>query len=217
MARAVLDRWREPDHGIWEIRLDRRHHVHSKAMCWQTLQGALAVEEAVTGTRNAEWGAARDEIRAEVLDRGWNPSVGAFTAAYGSDDLDAACLAVGLTGLLDRRDPRWAATVEAVSAKLRRGGTVRRYLADDGLAGPEGGMHLCTGWLAEAMFSLGRRQEGLELLSGLAQAADPLGLLTEQQDPETGMALGNIAQAYSHLALINAALAADAGTDAPGS
>lgn len=209
MVRAVEARWTEPDHGIWEMRLERRHHVHSKVMCWHTVDRALVVEEAVCGTRNPEWIALRSAIRQDVLARGWNSTLGAFSGAYERDFLDAAVLKIGLTGLLEPGDARWAATVELISRELRDGPTVRRYRLDDGLPGTEGGMHICTGWLIESLLSLGRVEEAATLLDQFAAMFSGSGILTEQFDPRHGLAIGNLAQAYSHLAFIDAAVALD--------
>lgn len=212
MVRAVESRWGEPDHGIWEMRLERRHHVHSKVMCWHTVDRALVVEEAVSGGRNPDWVALRDAIRADVLARGWNERLGAFAGAYDHEYPDAAVLALGLTGLLTAEDPRWASTVSYVERELREGPTVRRYRVDDGIPGDEGGMHICTGWLIEAMLTLGRTAEAAELLDQFASLTKGLGILTEQFDVRHRAATGNLAQAYSHLAFIDAASALDRRT-----
>lgn len=213
MVRAVESRWRDPDHGIWEIRGPRQHHVHSKVMCWHTVNRALLVEEYLFRRRNPEWEALRDTIAADVLSAGWNPEAadgrGAFTTAYGSPFIDAAALQIGLTGLLPPNDPRFVATVRAVETYLRKGPTVYRYIHDDGLPGIEGGFHLCTGWLIEAYALKGRLDDAEELLERFAALAGPTGLLSEEYDPAYDLALGNYPQAYSHLALINAAVAVD--------
>lgn len=209
MVRAVEARWTEPDHGIWEMRLERRHHVHSKVMCWHTVDRALVVEEAVCGSRNPDWIVLRAAIRADVLARGFNAKIGAFTGAYELDYADAAVLKIGLTGLLEPSDPRWAATVDLISRELREGPTLRRYRVDDGLPGTEGGMHICTGWLIEALLLLGRIEEAVTLFDQFAAMFKGPGILTEQFDPRHGLAVGNLAQAYSHLAFIDAAVALD--------
>ena len=209
MVRAVAARWSEPDHGIWEMRLERRHHVHSKVMCWHTVDQALVVEQAVCGTQNADWIALRDTIREDVLAHGWNSAESAFTGAYGQSYPDAAVLSIGLSGLLHPGDPRWALTVEFIAKRLRDGPTVRRYDVDDGLGGGEGGMHICTGWLIESFLTLGRVDEAVQLFDDFASLFRGPGILTEQFDPQTGLAVGNLAQAYSHLAFIDAAVALD--------
>ncbi|MCC6228454.1 MAG: trehalose-phosphatase [Phycisphaerales bacterium] len=207
MVRAVEARWSEPDHGIWEMRLERRHYVHSKAMCWHTINRALTVEEAILGTRNSDWTTLAETIRAEVLSKGWNPALGAFVGAYEQPYPDAAVLTLGLSGLISRDDPRWISTVEFVERELRDGPTVRRYKTDDGLPGGEGGMHICTGWLIESLATVERCDEARALLDQFAALMTGPCLLTEQYDPATKLAIGNIAQAYSHLAFINASLA----------
>lgn len=206
MVLAVARRWREPDHGIWEIRGEPRHHVSSKVMCWFTVDRAIAARRDVHGEERESDRALREEIRRDVLERGFDASVGAFTTAYGYADLDAASLLVGLTGLVEPADPRFASTVEAVSRELRRGPTVYRYVNDDGLPGREGGFNICTGWLIESLWLVGRRDEARALFDAYAGLAGPLGLMAEEFDPEHARSLGNYPQAYSHLALINAAV-----------
>jgi len=203
---AVERRWREPDHGIWEIRKAPRHHVYSKVMCWFAVDRGLAAADHVLGRTVQSWERLRDEIAADVLANGWKDDVGAFTAAYDGSDLDAATLMIGTSGLLPADDHRFASTVEAVERALRRGPTVFRYLEDDGLPGREGGFHLMTTWLIDAYHLVGRRDDARALLDELAALAGPTGLLSEEYDPDTGRALGNHPQAYSHLGVINSAL-----------
>lgn len=206
MVEAVESRWQEPDHGIWEIRGDREHHVHSKVMCFHTVDRAMVVHDAVIGRGSPSWMALRETIREEVIARGFNALLGAFTSAYDRPQLDASALLVGLTGLVDVHDARFLATAEAIYTHLRAGGTVYRYRFEDGLPGREGGFHLCTGWLIEALALSGRAVEARELFEMLLQALGPTGALSEQIDPALNTPLGNVPQAYSHLALINAAL-----------
>jgi trehalose-phosphatase len=208
MVEAVGQRWQEPDHGIWEIRLAKRHHLHSKVMCWMTIDQAMRVASYL-GHRRPQWAALRDAIAAEVLERGYNAKRGAFTAAYDVADADAATLTVGLSGLLPPDDPRFVGTIRYVERTLREGPTLRRYRASDGLPGPEGGFNLCTCWLIEAYVLTGRRDDALSLFEDYIAAAGPTGLFSEERDPHTGEALGNFPQAYSHLGLINAALRID--------
>jgi len=214
MVNAVETRWQEADNGIWEIRGPRRHHVHSRVMCFQTIERAQVVHEAVVGRTNEGWSHLREAIREDVLTHGFNEDAGAFTSSYGSIDLDAAVLQIGLTGLIDRSDPRWARTVDAVDRGLRRGPVVDRYRFDDQLPGREGGFHICTGWLIESFLTLGRQREAEALLDDFAALAGPTGGLAEQYDPAYRIALGNYPQAYSHLALINAAVAVGASASA---
>lgn len=203
---AVAARWQEPDHGIWEIRRSPRHHVHSKVMCWIAAERGVRIAE-LYGRERADWRELAERIAADVLQHGWKEQPGAFTAAYDGCDLDAAALAIGLSGLLAPGDPRWRATVEAVERGLRQGPTVFRYRADDGLPGSEGGFHLCSAWLVQALLTLGRHGDAGALFAAMAACAGPTGMLSEQYDPVAALSLGNTPQAYSHLAIIEAALA----------
>jgi trehalose 6-phosphate phosphatase len=205
MVSAVAHRWREADHGIWEIRDDRKHHVHSKVMCWQTVNSGLKVADYM-GQEHADWVQLRQEIADDVLAHGWHEKTKAFCASYESPEPDAASLWVGLSGLLPPNDPRFISTVDVISRELREGPTVFRYHYDDGLPGIEGGFNICTSWLIESYALLGRWKEAEELFEGYAALAGPTGLMAEEYDPPTKMALGNFPQAYSHLGLINAAL-----------
>ena len=213
MVRAVERRWHEPDHGIWEARLPARHHVYSKVMCWLTVNRALQIQT-LRGEERPHWVELRDRIRTDVLTNGWNEAAGAYTVAYGDEEIDASSLWIGLSGLVPDDDPRFLATVLKVEAELRSGAVVYRYLWDDGLPGAEGGFHLCTAWLIRAYLRTGRRGDAEELFQQMVDTAGPTGLLPEQYDPLTERGLGNHPQAYSHLGLIRAALALDASADA---
>ncbi|OZE08350.1 trehalose-phosphatase [Rhodococcus sp. 05-2255-3B1] len=205
MVEAVERRWFEPDHGIWEIRDNPRHHVYSKVMGWITVDRAIRLAETFGRTTEPGWAPLRETIREEVLANGWNEEVQSFTAAYDGTDLDAATLFIGLSGLIDPADPRFAATVTATEAELRSGSTVYRYRHDDGLPGGEGGFHLCAAWLVEAYLLVGQRAEAEALFAQLVSAAGPTGLLSEEYDPIAERSLGNHPQAYSHLGLLRCA------------
>ncbi len=204
---AVGRRWQEPDHGIWEIRAQQQHHVHSKVMCWMAVDRALRIARSFTGERPAEWLALRDRIAADVLERGWNPAMNAFVATYDGTGLDAATLHVGLSGLLAGDDPRFVSTVEAVDRSLRRGPAVYRYLYDDGLPGREGGFHICTAWLIESLLLIGERARARDLFEQFVGLFGPTGLAPEQYCPKTRTSLGNHPQTYTHVGLIRAATA----------
>jgi GH15 family glucan-1,4-alpha-glucosidase len=207
MVEVVSERWQEPDHGIWEERLLPQHHVHSKVMCWMTVDRAIALSRSYLENGRAEWERLRAAIARDVLEHGWKPGVGAFTGTYEGDELDAAALTIGLVGLLPPSDERYVATVRAVESRLRRGPTVYRYRKDDGLPGFEGGFHICTGWLVKAYLAVGREKDAQELYRAMVALAGPTGLFSEQYGPTTRRALGNFPQGYSHAALIDCALA----------
>lgn len=206
MVEAVARRWMEPDHGIWEVRRPRRHHVHSKVMCWQTVDRGIRIARYL-GRRRPEWEALRDTIFHEVTTRGLRADHGAFCATYDEDEPDAAVLALVLGRMVDPADPRFIATLEEIERTLRVGPTVYRYRYDDGLPGEEGGFHICTAWLVQALAMVGRQEAAEELLNEWLTLMGPTGLLSEEYEPNDRMSLGNFPQAYSHLGLIDAALA----------
>ena len=203
---AVDRRWQEPDQGIWEIRAAPRHHVHSKTMCWMAVDRGVALAGMVFNRSVPAWERLRATVAVEILTKGWSPAQNAFTAAYGSTDLDSAVLAMGLSGLVPPGDSRWVATVEAIEAQLRDGATVYRYRRDDGLPGEPSGFNLMTSWLIDAKILIGDLDGAQALFDDYAALAGPTGLMSEEHDPVTGEARGNFPQAYSHLGLIENAL-----------
>jgi len=206
MVEAVGLRWREPDHGIWEIRTAKRHHLHSKIMCWQTARLGVEIAEQFAGIERPHWGELRDEIASEILVKGWCEDLKSFASTYESSDVDAGVLHVVLSGLIAPDDPRAASTIETVEHQLRGGAGVWRYRGDDGLPGSEGAFNLCTTWLIRAQAMCGRVEEARELFEAYLGLCGSTGLLPEEYDPESGRGLGNHPQAYSHLGLIEAAL-----------
>ncbi|QNG17410.1 trehalose-phosphatase [Rhodococcus triatomae] len=205
MVEAVERRWFEPDHGIWEIRDNPRHHVYSKVMGWVTVDRAIELAKRFGRDAEPSWSVLRDEIATEVVEQGWKDEVRSYTAAYDGTDLDAATLHIGLSGLIDPTDERFRATVVATERELRSGSTVYRYHHDDGLPGVEGGFHLCAAWLVEAYLLVGARSQAEALFAQLVDAAGPTGLLSEEYDPVAERSLGNHPQAYSHLGLLRCA------------
>ena len=203
LVEVVEQRWMEPDQGMWEIRSAARHHTHSKAMCWLTVDRAIRISTDVYGRERPDWSELRDRIRDDILRNAWNDEVGAFTTAYDGTDLDASVLAIGLWGLIEPNDARLAATVAAVEKSLRHNQTVYRYKRDDGLPGAEGGFNLMTSWLIDAKILIGDLDEARSLFESYLALAGPTGLIPEEVDPETGAGLGNHPQAYSHVGLIN--------------
>ncbi|MGI8754302.1 MAG: glycoside hydrolase family 15 protein [Acidimicrobiales bacterium] len=210
-ADTAARRWREPDEGIWEVRGGRQHFLYSKLMCWVALDRACRLSEKLGAEdRVAEWTAEAAEIREAILRDGWNPGVGAFTQAFGSDHLDASTLMIPIVGFLPAEDPRVVATVEAVAAGLTDGrGFVYRYRSEDGLVGTEGTFTICTFWLAQCLALIGQLDRARSLFEAVADSANDLGLMAEQVDPDDGTLLGNFPQAFTHIGLINAAWAID--------
>ncbi|MGW4346243.1 glycoside hydrolase family 15 protein [Streptomyces sp. NPDC004690] len=221
MQRALLDflreAWREPDEGLWEVRGGRRHFVHSKVMVWVAADRAVRTLEEEPQLRGdlAGWRALRDEVHQEVCEKGYDPRRGTFTQSYGSRELDAALLLIPRVGFLPPDDPRVTGTIDAVRAELGEGGLVRRYSTDtaavDGLPGGEGTFLVCSFWLADALHMTGRTKEAEELFERLVGLANDVGLLAEEylvdDGSGAGRQLGNFPQAFSHIGLVNTALA----------
>jgi alpha,alpha-trehalase len=204
---AVL--WRQPDHGIWEVRGEPRDFLCSKLMCWVALDRAISLARNLGAEdRVAGWELARDEIRAAILERGWSERAGAFTQSFGSDDLDASSLMLALTGFLPVGDPRMAATIEATAQRLTdERGLVYRYLGADGLCGAEGSFLLCTFWLAEAQALAGDVGAAIATFERAIAPMNDVGLLAEEVDSVSGEMIGNFPQAFSHVGLVSAAWA----------
>jgi len=207
ITEVVVDHWTEPDHGIWEVRLARQHNVVSKVMCWLVVDRAIRLADATGREVPDKWASVRQAIVDEVLDRGWNDDKGSFVSAYDGEHLDAGLLMMGTCGFIDPNDPRFDATVRRIERELCDGPAVYRYHNDDGLSGVEGGMLICTGWLVQALVACGRVDDAADWFDRLVIPAGPTGLLPEQIDPGSERALGNFPQAYSHLAVIDSAVA----------
>jgi alpha,alpha-trehalase len=200
--------WRNPDQGIWEARGKPQHYVSSKLMCWVALDRASALAE-IRGDPKlaATWRATADEIRADVLAHGISDQ-GVLRQHYETDALDASTLLAGSFNFLAHDDERLRNTVLTIAEELTENGFVLRYRTDetdDGLSGKEGTFLICSFWLVSAFAIIGELQRARDLMERLLRIASPLGLYAEEFDPETGRHLGNFPQAFSHLALIEAA------------
>ena len=208
-ADTAAAHWRRMDLGIWEIRGEPRDFLYSKLMCWVAMDRAIALAGHLGAEdRVADWEAARDEIRAAILTRGWNERAGAFTQAFGSEDLDASNLMLAITGFLAADDPRMKATIDATAQRLTdERGLVYRYLSHDGLGGEEGTFVLCTFWLAHAQALAGDVEAATATFERAVAVINDVGLLAEEIDRRSGEMIGNFPQAFSHVGLINAAWA----------
>jgi GH15 family glucan-1,4-alpha-glucosidase len=202
--------WTDPDNGLWEMRGPRRNFTHSKVMAW------VAFDRMVRGARAHRlpgpidrWEQLRDNIRADVLDQGFNASRGTFVQCYGSTDLDASLLMIPRVGFLPGDDPRVVATVEAIQHELTEDGLVLRYRtgdSDDGLPGSEGVFLACSFWLVDALHAMGRQKDARALFERLLGLRNDVGLLSEEWDPINERQLGNTPQAFSHFPLVVSAL-----------
>jgi GH15 family glucan-1,4-alpha-glucosidase len=207
-ARCATAVWREPDQGIWEARGKPQHYVSSKLMCWVALDRAAKLAEIRSDGRLAEqWRATAEEIRENILANGLT-ATGVLRQHYETDSLDASTLLAAMFGFFPPDDERLLATVNAIAEGLTENGFVLRYRTDetdDGLAGREGTFLICSFWLVSALAIVGEEQRARDLMERLLRVASPLGLYAEEFDVDTGRHLGNFPQAFSHLALIEAA------------
>jgi len=205
----VCTLWDHRDAGMWEVRSDPEHFVHSKVMCWVALDRAIEMAEA--GGFDAPldyWETVRSEIREAVLARGFDESIGSFTRSFDAGELlDAAALRIPLVGFLPFDDPRVQGTIDAVRNRLTtEDGLVYRYEGADGLPGGEGAFVLCSFWLIDCLALSGDVEAAERLFENVLSYASPLGLFAEEIVPDTGELLGNYPQAFSHLGLINSAI-----------
>jgi GH15 family glucan-1,4-alpha-glucosidase len=200
LANRAARSWQQPDAGMWEARDQKRHYTSSKVMCWVALDRALALAPRLgEDARPDEWEQARASVRAAILDEAWSGRAGAYTGAFGSDDLDASVLLLPVVGFLPADDERMRATIEAVAAQLGENGLVRRWPSD------RSGFLICTYWLVECLVLAGETHRARMWFENATAHANDLGLLSEEADPRTGELLGNYPQTFSHVGLINAA------------
>jgi GH15 family glucan-1,4-alpha-glucosidase len=207
-AECATKVWREPDQGIWEARGAPQHYVSSKLMGWVALDRAATLGELRgDGEKAAAWRATADEIREDILTNGVSER-GVLRQHYETDSLDASVLLAAIFEFLPGDDERMRATVKAISEELTENGFVLRYRTDetdDGLSGKEGTFLICSFWLVSALAIVGELQQARDLMEKLLRIASPLGLYAEEFDADTGRHLGNFPQAFSHLALMEAA------------
>ncbi|MFG3293484.1 glycoside hydrolase family 15 protein [Streptomyces sp. NPDC048179] len=214
LVEHLAERWQMPDAGIWEVRGERRHFVHSKIMAWVAVDRTIRLVEA--GAMEADLFALtelREAIHHDVCTRGFDPVRNTFTQSYGSQEVDAALLLIPRVGFLPPDDPRVVGTVEAVRRELSTPeGFVHRYRTAgkragmDGLTGNEGTFLLCSFMMVDALALTGRLDEAHALFERLLALRTDLGLLAEEYDPARGRQLGNFPQAYSHIGVIGSAL-----------
>jgi GH15 family glucan-1,4-alpha-glucosidase len=213
LADICCERWRLADQGIWEVRDEPRHFLHSKANCWLALHRAVQLAELLGHDANPLWATERDAVAGFL---GAAAAGGWFPQAAGSEEADAACLLIPALGFVPAGDPVVDATVAQVRRQLAGGhGLVHRYrtvgAAGDGIEGGEGAFLLCSFWLVDVLTHAGRLDEADELLGRLIGLANDVGLYAEEVDPETGAHLGNTPQAFTHMALVTSCAYLSAG------
>ncbi|MDR5783552.1 glycoside hydrolase family 15 protein [Caballeronia sp. LZ065] len=212
----VVEHWRDADNGIWEFRNGTRPLLHSRLMCWVTVDRALRLaEKRSLPAPLANWFSTRDEIHRDIHEHFWNEELQSFVQTPNSDTLDASTLMMPLVRFIGPKDPRWIGTLDAIGRELRVDPLIFRYTRGptlDGLPGTEGGFSACSFWYAEALARAGRVDEGRLVFEKMLAYANHVGLFSEEV-ATNGEALGNFPQALTHLALISAAYQLDRDLD----
>ncbi|NHN54919.1 glycoside hydrolase family 15 protein [Calidifontibacter sp. DB0510] len=211
LVENLAGHWDEPDNGLWEIRGPLRHFTHSRVMVWAAFDRAVrAVEEFDLEGPVDKWRSLRDQVRAEVLAKGFNSQINSFVQHYETTEVDASLLLIPLVGFLPGDDPRVIGTIERIEQDLMRDGLLLRYRTEAGVDGLPGNEHpflACSFWLASAYAMAGRIDDAHELMRRLLDLRNDVGLLSEEYDPENKRMVGNFPQAFSHLTLVTAAVA----------
>jgi GH15 family glucan-1,4-alpha-glucosidase len=208
LVNRVSHHWQDPDHGIWEIRGEPQHYVHSKVMCWSALnRGILLAQDLQKETPIDEWTRAREAVRESVETHGFDAKRGVFMQAYERPYLDAALLRLPTVGFIEFDDPRMVRTTDAIRTGLDQDGLLRRYDSPDGLPGEEGAFLACSFWLAECLAGQHRFDAAQAVFDRAAQTANDLGLFSEEYDVRRQQLLANFPQGLTHLSYISAALA----------
>jgi GH15 family glucan-1,4-alpha-glucosidase len=207
ISRTISTHWEKPDKGIWEIRSDEKHFVFSKVMSWVAMDRAARIAELLNKKYYYDvWRGIADDIKEEVLRKGWNEELKTFTQTYTNQDLDASLLLMAEYGFLSADDPRYHKTVIAVKNSLFHNGLVYRYKNRDDFGKPTTSFTICTFWLIQALFRIGMKEDAKNIFESLLACGNHLGLFSEDIDFSSKRLLGNFPQAYSHLALINTAV-----------
>jgi GH15 family glucan-1,4-alpha-glucosidase len=203
--------WQNPDEGIWETRGGAQHFTHSKVMAWVALDRAIRHHEQFDGKGDVKrWRKNREMLHREICRKGFDKKLNSFVQSYGSKQLDASCLLIGLVGFLPMDDPRIVGTVEAIEKRLMKNGFVARYdtrKTKDGLAGSEGAFLVCSFWLVTNLWLIGRKKDAKAMFERLLALRNDVGLLSEEYDPFGKRMVGNFPQAFSHIGLIHSAFA----------
>jgi len=206
ICRTISTHWEKPDKGIWEIRNEEKHFVFSKVMCWVAMDRATKIAALLNKSHYAEtWRGIANDIKEDVLKKGWNENLQTFTQAYNNSELDASLLLMAEYGFIAADDQKYEKTVMAVKNELFYNGLVYRYKTPDDFGKPTSSFTICTFWLIQALFRTGRKEDAEGIFRSLLSCGNHLGLFSEDIDFSTKRLLGNFPQAYSHLALINTA------------
>ncbi|MFH1782569.1 MAG: glycoside hydrolase family 15 protein [Candidatus Omnitrophota bacterium] len=207
LVNSVIASWKTPDSGIWERREEPRHYIHSKLMSWVAMDRGIKIALFIGKHKYAErWDKIAYEIKNDILDKGWNEKIGAFTLHYGSDDLDAANLLMLHYGFLPRSDPRIISTVKKTYENLVKDGFAFRYIQKDVFGLPENAFIVCTFWMINALYLIDEEEKAMNMFNNIIGFTNRFGLFSEDIEISTKRLTGNFPQGYSHLALIQTAL-----------
>ncbi len=207
MIKIISANWEKADRGIWEIRSENRHFTFSKVLCWVGVDRGVKIARILKRDLYIEpWTKLRDKIQKDILERAWSDEKKAFTQSYGSNDLDASVLLMEPYGFISAKDQRYIDTVDAIQKDLEFDGLMFRYRNKDDFGRPKTAFTICSFWLTNSLYKIGRKKEAVERFHTLLKYSNHLGLYSEDLDFETKRMLGNFPQAYSHLALIETAL-----------
>ncbi|WP_163717141.1 glycoside hydrolase family 15 protein [Mangrovibacterium lignilyticum] len=207
IIKVVKDNWQKPDRGIWEIRSENKHFTFSKVLCWTAVDRAVKIAALLKRERYIDkWTILRDRISADIHKNAWSEKKNAFAQAYGSEDLDASVLLMETYGFISATDQRYVDTVFAIQKDLEYNGLMFRYRNKDDFGTPRSAFTICSFWLINALYKIGRKKEAIQKYKKLLTYSNHLGLFSEDLDFETKRMLGNFPQAYSHLALIETAI-----------
>ncbi len=207
LGRLAIERYDQPDAGLWELRTRNAVHTFSAMMCWAAVDRLARIAERLgKAADRAEWQGAADTIKVAILQRAWNPELQSFVASFDGQDLDASLLLMHELGFIAADDPRFASTVTAIERGLRRGNHLYRYIAPDDFGAPETAFTVCTFWYIEALAAIGRTAEARQIFEEVLKCRNPLGLLSEDIEPASGELWGNFPQTYSMVGLIKCAM-----------
>lgn len=203
---TVIDDWKKPDKGIWEIRGESRHFVSSKVMCWVALdRGARIATKLNKYTYSECWQKEANRIQEDVMVHGWKEELQSFSQTYDNLSMDSSLLLMEPYGFIQADDIRYRKTVKAVKEALLHKGLMYRYNSEDDFGMPSSAFTICTFWLIRGLFVIGEKEDARQLFEQVLKYSNHLGLFSEDLDFETKEQLGNFPQAYSHLALVNTA------------
>ncbi|MFC1560170.1 glycoside hydrolase family 15 protein [Candidatus Margulisiibacteriota bacterium] len=203
LVKQVENTWKNPDSGIWERRKALEHYVHSKMMNWVAMDRAIKIAKLLDKSVYVDkWSALAGEIKQDILNKGWNDKIKAFSMFYGSDIYDASNLLMLHYGFLDRNDPKIISTVKQYYKHLVKNGFTFRYISDDEFGVPKSAFIVCTFWMINSLYLIGEKEKAAEMFNNITSSANKLGLFSEAIDINSGRLVGNFPQGYSHLSHI---------------